>query len=76
MPGSPGMVLIPLGRLQASPKPLLAHGALLLTTRVREPEAPMLVPNEEPKKSKKPRKTARVKRHALQSHSIDGGRLN
>ena len=29
MPGFPGVVLIPLGRLQTSPIPLLARGALL-----------------------------------------------
>jgi hypothetical protein len=30
MPGSPGVVLIPLGRLQTSPVSLLARGALLI----------------------------------------------
>jgi transposase len=64
------MVLIPLGRLQASPIPLLARGALFLITRVREPEAPMVVPNEEPKKSKKPRKAAKPNKSRERSFAV------
>ncbi len=59
------MVLIPLGRLPTSPIPLLARGALSFHHIIRDPETPMVVPNQEPNKPSKPKKsTKRNKRRA------------
>src|SRR5262249_15223449 len=61
------MALIPLGRLQTSPIPLLARGTLL-TTRIRQLEASMAVPNEDsnkPAKSKKPTNPNRARERSL-----------
>ena len=70
MPGFPGMVLIPLGRLQASPIPLLARGACCFTVPTRQPEASMVLPNEEPKESRKPKKPAKPKKSRERSHLV------
>jgi transposase len=67
MPGFPGVVLIPLGRLQTSSIPLLARGALSFHHPIREPETSMLVPYQEPKKPGKPKKPTKSEKPRARS---------
>ena len=54
------MVLIPLGRLRTSPILLLARGALLSHDQYPQPkETSMVVPNQEPKKPAKRKKSTK-----------------
>src|SRR5271166_3136412 len=63
LPGFPGVVLIPLGRLRTSPILLLARGALLSHDQYPQPkETSMVVPNQEPKKPAKRKKSTKPKK--------------
>jgi transposase len=64
------VVLIPLGRLPTSPIPLLARGALSFHHIIRDPETPMVVPNQEPNKPSKPKKSTKRNKRRARSHRV------
>jgi hypothetical protein len=64
------VVLIPLGRLPTSPIPLLARGALSFHQIIRDPETPMVLPNQEPNKPSKPRKSTKRNNRRARSHRV------
>jgi transposase len=64
------MVLIPLGRLPTSPISLLARGALSFHPIIRDPETPMVIPNQEPNKPGKPKKSTKRNQRYARSHRV------
>ena len=70
MPGLPGVVLIPLGRLATSPISLLARGAVSFHHNIRDPETAMVVPNQEPKKPRKHKKPSKPNKPRARSHRV------